>query len=262
MDQHEGIPFFGSIGVEAFQAPAGFHVPRHGHEGVHFTLVVDGGFEELAGSRDEIQSGELRISPPGDEHELRFGSGGASCLIVSIEPGWFVEAAGGRPPTERRKAAHPLAGAWAAALTEATADPGPHARLQVESVVLEMAGWSRSGGRRSIGPMPAWLLDLRNRLRDAPLSPPTFEELSRLANRHPVYVARAFKRHFGRAIGDYVRDLRLVAAARLLREDKDPLVDVAVACGFSDQAHFARWMKRRTGSTPGQVRRASSIGQP
>jgi AraC-like DNA-binding protein len=50
---------------------------------------------------------------------------------------------------------------------------------------------------------------------------------------------------------------RVDAAAKLLRETDRALQDVAVRCGFYDQALFCRQFRLATGMTPGQYRAAS-----
>ena len=245
---------FGPIEVESFAAPANFHVPRHGHEGIHFTLLSMGGFEELRGQRRRIGAGDIRVSPLDDEHELRFGPLGASCLIVSVDRRWFRAATGVEGPRERRNAAHPLTHRWSATLGAALAERGPETGLIVEGLALELAAWAGRPSREPFDALPAWLLRLRDELHDAPLEVRSLGDIGRRSGRHPVYVARAFRRHFGRSIGEYARDLRVAHAARLLARTGDPLVEIADSCGFSDQAHFTRWVRRTLGVTPGQLR--------
>ncbi|MBA4029616.1 MAG: AraC family transcriptional regulator [Planctomyces sp.] len=48
---------------------------------------------------------------------------------------------------------------------------------------------------------------------------------------------------------------RIEAAATALRETETPLKDLAVDCGFYDQASFSRQFREATGTTPGEYRR-------
>lgn len=257
MDVRADAQSFGHVEIETFAAPPDLHVERHGHEGIHFTLLSEGSFDELRGQRRRLSAGDIRVSPLDDEHELRFGPQGGSCLIVSVETSWFRGVTGFGGPEGRRNAAHPLTHRWSRDLLAALAERGPETGLIVEGLVLELAAWAARARREPFDAMPSWLLRLRDELHDAPLEAPSLDDIGRRCGRHPVYVARAFRRHFGRSIGEYARDLRIAHAARLLARTRDPLVDIADTCGFSDQAHFARWVKRCFGATPGQVRASS-----
>jgi AraC family transcriptional regulator len=245
---------FGPIELEGFSAPPELCVPRHGHDGVHFTLVGSGAFEELVGDRHLLSEGQLRLAPCGDEHRLQFGKAGGACVIVALPPEWFREASGGRIPDARRRGQDPRVGEWLRQLGEALDLAGPESPLLVEGVALELVAWSQPAGRAT-GLIPGWLLDLRDALHEDDPSGLSLTLLGRRAGRHPVYVARAFRRHFGRSIGAYVRDLRVVQASRRLSAGQQPLVELAGELGFSDQAHFTRWVKRRLGATPGEIRR-------
>ena len=48
----------------------------------------------------------------------------------------------------------------------------------------------------------------------------------------------------------FVMDYRAEQARKLLADKQRPLSDIALACGFADQAHFTRIFKRLTGETP------------
>lgn len=68
---------------------------------------------------------------------------------------------------------------------------------------------------------------------------------------------RQFERRFRRQIGlppaTVVRILRFQRALAALRDPGTTLAEVAARAGYSDQAHFARDVRFRTGSTPGEL---------
>lgn len=74
----------------------------------------------------------------------------------------------------------------------------------------------------------------------------------------------AFLRGFTAAIGmtphAYLTEQRLQAARGLLAASRLPLVDIALACGFSHQSHFGAAFKRTFGVTPAHYRQA--LGRP
>ncbi|MEM9670146.1 MAG: DNA-binding response regulator [Pseudomonadota bacterium] len=68
--------------------------------------------------------------------------------------------------------------------------------------------------------------------------------------------SRRFKATKGKTPYQYVMSARLDEAKRLLKDTSVPLVDVAVATGFSSQSHFATTFKKVMNQTPLQYRRS------
>ncbi|WKE66491.1 AraC family transcriptional regulator [Gallaecimonas kandeliae] len=74
------------------------------------------------------------------------------------------------------------------------------------------------------------------------------------------HLSRAsFARHFGQCYQltpqEWLTQLRMALAARLLRESPQGLLRVAEQCGYLSQAAFSRAFKAHHGQTPGQFRR-------
>ena len=59
-----------------------------------------------------------------------------------------------------------------------------------------------------------------------------------------------FKETTGWGFSDYLRELRLERAARLLRESAESVAEVAYETGFADQSHLQRLFKGRYGICP------------
>jgi AraC family transcriptional regulator len=81
----------------------------------------------------------------------------------------------------------------------------------------------------------------------------TVEELATIAGLSPAHFARAFKRTMHETPHALVLRNRLERARGLLLEGTS-IVDTALRCGFSDQAHLSRAFKQRFGVTPGTMR--------
>ena len=62
----------------------------------------------------------------------------------------------------------------------------------------------------------------------------------------------------GRSPVQYIRNIRLVHAKKLLEDPEITIAHVAYDCGFSDPAYFGRVFKQEFGVTPGEFR--SSLG--
>jgi len=80
-------------------------------------------------------------------------------------------------------------------------------------------------------------------------------EMAAVAGYSPDHFARLFKHTFGVSPYQYILARRIERAKSLLRDRKHSLVDVALACGFSSQAHLNAMFKRSTGVTPGTYRK-------
>jgi AraC family transcriptional regulator len=72
---------------------------------------------------------------------------------------------------------------------------------------------------------------------------------------------RAFRLRFGVTPHVYVTLKRVELAQNLMFTTSDPLSQIALACGMTDQSHFNRTFRRVTGETPRQWR-TSRIRQP
>ncbi len=69
------------------------------------------------------------------------------------------------------------------------------------------------------------------------------------------HFARAFKSSTGQPPHRWLMQRRVDLAKHMLRTSMAPLSDIAIACGFADQAHFTRVFRQRTGASPGTWRR-------
>jgi AraC-like DNA-binding protein len=79
------------------------------------------------------------------------------------------------------------------------------------------------------------------------------EELAGVAGLSRAHLIRAFRREFFITPHAFQTDMRVREARRLLRQGASPS-EVAMQCGFADQAHFTRHFKARTGVTPAVFR--------
>lgn len=70
----------------------------------------------------------------------------------------------------------------------------------------------------------------------------------------PLYLARTFKRAFGRPPHTYVTERRIERAKRLLLSTDLPIAEVALATGFADQSHFTEAFRKLVGTPPGRYR--------
>ena len=66
---------------------------------------------------------------------------------------------------------------------------------------------------------------------------------------------RCFQQYAGMPIHEFLLEKRLALAQNLLRGTCDSIKEISERCGFPRQAEFARFIKRRTGATPSELRK-------
>lgn len=85
----------------------------------------------------------------------------------------------------------------------------------------------------------------------------TIEDMAGEAGLSPFHFARLFKQTIGETPYQFVMDYRVEQAKKMLNDPSRPMIDIALSCGFSDQAHFSRVFKQLAGKTPKDWRRVS-----
>jgi len=69
------------------------------------------------------------------------------------------------------------------------------------------------------------------------------------------HFSSVFKVTFGTTVTAYIRRRRVERAQQLMLLSKEPLSQIALACGFSDQAHYCRVFRDVMGMSPNAWRR-------
>lgn len=78
------------------------------------------------------------------------------------------------------------------------------------------------------------------------------KHIAKAAAYSPAYCDTLFKKETGKSLNDYIIQLRIEEAKRLLLEKGLSLKNIAQSVGFSDYNYFARTFKKRTGYTPSE----------
>jgi AraC family transcriptional regulator len=245
----------------AYAVGSQLHLPLHRHENAFLCFVIAGVCEESYGSSTRIVSpSSLVVHPAGEPHANRWGDAGGRVFHIDVsrararaldettlilsQPAAFQN--GVIPWLARRL------------YTEYLRQDNV-TLLAMEGLVLEiLAEVCRhpvpSLGHRS----PRWLLRVKELLHARFTEPLSLEEIASEVGVHPVHVSRVFRRQFECTLGDYLRKLRVEAACRQLARSDSPLIEVALAAGFSDQSHFTKTFRRIMRMTPGEFRRHSA----
>ena len=82
----------------------------------------------------------------------------------------------------------------------------------------------------------------------------SLEEISGLVGVSKYHFAREFHRITGYTIVGYINFTRCEFAKTMLSDSKKSMLQIAEACGFSEQSYFARIFKKTVGITPTEYR--------
>lgn len=81
----------------------------------------------------------------------------------------------------------------------------------------------------------------------------TVEEMAGVAAMSPSHFSRVFRKETGSSPMNYLIDLRLSKARRLLVAGEPCITSVALRCGFSSSSHFTDSFRKRFGCPPSDV---------
>ena len=81
------------------------------------------------------------------------------------------------------------------------------------------------------------------------------EDMAARASLSPSHFSRLFKQTIGQSPYQFLMAYRIEQAKKMLDRPNKLMVDIAIGCGFADQAHFSRVFKKLEGVTPKQYRR-------
>ena len=80
-------------------------------------------------------------------------------------------------------------------------------------------------------------------------------EMAETAGLSMAYFSQMFRKSTGESPHQFVLRYRIERGKELLRTSEARVLDVAVACGFKSQQHFARIFRRMCGASPSEYRR-------
>lgn len=234
-----------------------FRLPTHAHRRATLLIVLGGEYVETAEGRTHGHPAMTAIiKPPGQEHSNEQRGRGASCVAIEVHDRRLDALRQHADLLQRRVVVRCEAiGAFALRAARELAGPDDFTALSLEGLALEiLAEASRRERSAAERPHRPWLEDVR-RMLDAPAASPSLSAIADDVGLHPVYVARAFRRHFGCTMGEYARRRRIERAQTALGESDEDLVTLALRLGFCDQSHFSKTFRRYTGMSPGEFRK-------
>ncbi len=85
----------------------------------------------------------------------------------------------------------------------------------------------------------------------------TIADLAAMAKLSPYRFEQRIVKIFEITPGQFIQKVRMDAAVQRLHETDDPIVRIALDCGYSDQSTFSRQFKQTVGVSPAHYRRLS-----
>jgi AraC family transcriptional regulator len=237
--------------------PPGYSVPVHKHDLSWFGFVLEGSLTEIHRNKTLDCKPFTLLYRLGDEsHSNRSGRGGSRCVTVEMKRPFFADVIQSlgilRHSAEFNGGLLPkfILGLYEEFMTMDSVSP-----LSIEGLVLELL--AEAHRRLSIvqARVPSGRVRQAMELVHARFTENlSLSEIASEVGSHPVHLARAFRKCYGHPIGGYIRKLRVEHAYHDLITTDLSLVEIALASGFCDQAHFSRTFKRIMGIKPSELR--------
>lgn len=229
--------------------PVRLELGRHAHSTGQVVFVLEGAYRERWQRHEaRLGPGSVIFRPAGEPHANRFGDQEVLALVVAYERGRLARLAATREPVR---------------LPAILADLRERIRVELDredaasSYALEGLALLLLSRVERLGPGRQWpdrLHDALSLIESGHGGPLSLTTLSTAVGTHRATLAAAFRRHLGRSVGQVIRDVRVRHALEALRTTRQPLSEIALDCGFYDQSHMGRVVKRATGLAPGEVR--------
>lgn len=86
-------------------------------------------------------------------------------------------------------------------------------------------------------------------------APVSVKDIADASGRDPAYLSRLFKKETGMPPSQYIENIKLEEAKRLLAEGNASILDISEMLGFCSPSYFSKRFQRRYGQPPSKARR-------
>ena len=228
-------------------------------------MLLRPGFIEVGPRRSQIrtvtyEAGEMVLWP---RHlEQWFGTADFERLSICISDAALTAACDGMSGEvdlcRKYKLVDPRVGALVAAVNAERVAGFPSGRLFLDSVehALAAALVDRYAVRRPAvrmyqgGLTPARLRRIKELVHAKIESELTLHEMAEAVQLSLAHFSQMFRKSTGESPHQFVLRHRIERAKQMLRAAEARILDVAIACGFKTQQHFARVFRRVCGTSP------------
>lgn len=209
-----------------------------------------------------IEPGQVSVCPANKLHSGSFRHNGRH-ITVLFEPGFLVQAVendGAPPEVDLRwefgidsPALRELILLLYAESTRAGADDHRYANAIARLIAIHLVKHHSAGSSKFVkrgGLSPVRLKKVKDYIEDTIGGDISLQALASVAGLSLFHFSRAFRQSTGLSPFQYILKSRVSRARDLLLAPFARIQDVALECGFCDQAHLTRHFKRFTGTTP------------
>lgn len=233
---------------------AGLKFGSHAHDHDQLCIVLEGHYEESCDARVvALRPGSVLWRRAGEMHTNIIGTDNVEVILVDIEP----ERSQRLGLYSTGRAAYFVPGTFDEIHRELICEvhrSDQASRIAIEGLVCLLA--ARIGRHCTLpkSAIPEWLSKAVRLIRSEYSRGISLSQVAAASGVHPVTVAVAFRRHFGKSVGNYVMDLRVAHARRELENTHRPIAEIAQEAGFYDESHMGRVFRRRFRVSPGALR--------
>jgi len=232
--------------------PPGLRLADHAHVAGQICFVLEGEYLEntLEGAH-RLRPGLLQFRAPGERHSNHFSTDSeVLALLISIDPARWLRIKSRRPVTangvlsdcafEIRHELRQLDDAGRAALEG-------WAILSLAQVARRTDDWATSE--------PVWLAEAEALIKQHADQSISLTVLASAVGVHRATLAAAFRKFRNTSVGESIRRERIRQVLRALLSTNMPLCEIAIQCGFTDQAHMGRTFRNIVGVSPAAYRK-------
>lgn len=256
-------------GVHGTAIESARHYGRHWHSTYGLGLLEQGAQRSASGrGKVDAYAGDLIATNPGEVHDGQPLGGpsrrwrmvyfDADVMAAALHGDAGTDVALTRPVIQDARLGDTLRRLFARLDDWRTASPDARRieLLACEESLAEVCGLLRDSHSTAAPSREAAadVKQVRDRLADELLAPPTLAELAAMTGLSTYQVLRRFQQTYGVPPHAWLVLQRSERARHLIRHGAD-LAEAAAASGFSDQSHMTRIFTRQFGFTPGAWQR-------
>jgi AraC-like DNA-binding protein len=244
------------------------------HNEVELNFLATGSLTYLLGGRRfTVEAGRLAAFWAAIPHQVVATGGEHAYHVATIPLAWFLQCRlpgglvekvlRGEPVIEADAAGASFDGLlferWRSDLESPDPDRHRAVLLEMEARLLRLAG--RLDGRARPSPVdiganvPKKVEQMATFIARHYTERLPIDRIATAAGLHPNYAMALFRKAFGTTLLEYVTQLRVSHAQRLLATTEDKILDVALSSGFSSLTRFSAAFGRICGVTPSEYRR-------